>query len=51
MTEAYRRNNANAVISAIKEDVEPKIQKTLKESFVNNTVWNLIADRIKLGLD
>ena len=51
MTEAYRQNNANAVIEAIKSDVEPKIHKTLKESFVNNTVWNLISDRIKFGLD
>jgi len=51
MTEAYRQNNANAVIEAIKADVEPKIQKTLKESFVINTVWNLISDRIKLGLN
>ena len=51
MTEAYRQNNGNAVIEAIKADVEPKIHKTLKESFVNNTVWNLISDRIKFGLD
>ena len=51
MTEAYRQNNANMVIEAIKSDVEPKIHKTLKESFVNNTVWNLISDRIKFGLD
>ena len=51
MTEAYRHNNGNAVIEAIKADVEPKIHKTLKESFVNNTVWNLISDRIKFGLN
>ena len=50
MTEAYRQNNANAVIEAIKSDVEPKIHKTLKESFVNNIVWNIISDRIKFGL-
>ena len=51
MTEAYRQNNANAVVEAIKADVEPKIHKTLKESFVNNTVWNIISDRIKFGLN
>ena len=50
MTEAYRQNNANAVVEAIKADVEPKIHKTLKESFVNNIVWNIISDRIKFGL-
>lgn len=51
ITEAYRQNNVNLVTEAIKADVEPKIHKTLKESFVNNTVWNLIADRIKFGLN
>lgn len=51
MTEAYRQNNANLVIEAIKADVEPKIHKSLKESFVNDTVWNLISDRIKFGID
>jgi len=51
ITEAYRQNNVGLVTEAIKADVEPKIHKTLKESFVNNTVWNLIADRIKFGLN
>ena len=51
ITEAYRSNNVNMVTDAIKADVEPKIHKTLKESFVNNTVWNLIADRIKFGIN
>ena len=51
ITEAYRRNNVAAVTDAIKADVEPKIHKALKESFVNNTVWNLIADRIKFGIE
>lgn len=51
ITEAYRQNNVEGVTKAIKDDVEPMIHKTLKESFVNNTVWNIIADRIKFGLD
>jgi hypothetical protein len=51
ITEAYRQNNVGMVTEAIKADVEPMIHKTLKESFVNNIVWNLISDRIRLGLD
>ena len=51
ITESYRQNNVGLVTEAIKADVEPKIHKTLKESFVNNIVWNLISDRIKFGLN
>lgn len=50
ITESYRQNNVRLVTEAIKADVEPKIHKTLKESFVNNIVWNIISDRIKFGL-
>lgn len=51
ITESYRNNNIQAVTEAIKEDIEPKIRKSLKESFIINTVWDLISDRIKMGLD
>ncbi len=51
ITESYRRNDIQAVTEAFKEDIEPKIRKTLKESFINNTVWEIIANRIKNGLD
>jgi len=49
ITESYRRNNITAVTEAFKEDIEPMIHKTLKESFINNTVWNIIGNRIKSG--
>lgn len=51
ITEAYRQNNVGEVTNAIKEDIEPKIHKSLKESFVNDIVWNIVSERIKLGLD
>lgn len=51
ITEAYRQNNISTVTEAFKDDIEPQIHKTLNENFVNNTVWNLISNRIKLGLD
>ena len=48
---SYRQNNVQAVTEAFKLDIEPMIHKTLKETFVNNTVWEIISNRIKLGLD
>jgi len=51
ITEAYRRNDVQSVTNAFKEDIEPKIQKSLKESFINNTIWSIVSNRIKMGLD
>ena len=51
ITEAFRSGNGNVVISTLKEDIEPTIGKKLKESFITDTVWQLISNRIKLGLD
>lgn len=51
ITEAFRSGNGNVVISTLKEDIEPVIGKKLKESFITDTVWQLISNRIKLGLD
>ena len=50
-TEAYRNSNVTAVTEAFKEDIEPQVKKTLKESFINNTVWGVISDRIKNGIN
>ena len=51
ITEAFRSGNGNVVVETFKNDIEPAVGKTLKESFITNTVWNLISNRIKLGLD
>ena len=51
ITEAFRSGNGNVVISTLKEDIEPTIGKKLKESFITDIVWNLISNRIKLGID
>ena len=50
ITEAYRNNNVHAVTESFKDSIEPRIHKTLKETFINNTVWNLIEHRIKNGI-
>ena len=49
ITEAFKSGNGNIVVNTLKEDIEPVIGKKLKESFITNTVWNLISERIKLG--
>ena len=51
ITEAFRSGNGNVVVATVKEDIEPVIGKKLKESFITDTIWNLISNRIKLGLD
>ena len=47
--EAFCNGNGNVVVETFKKDIEPTIGKKLKESFIMNTVWNLISDKIKLG--
>jgi hypothetical protein len=49
ITEAFKAGNGNVVVKTLKEDIEPCIGKKLKESFITNTVWDLISERIKLG--
>lgn len=51
ITEAYRTSNVSAVTEAFKEDIEPKVRKTIKETFINNAVWDLISSRIKNGIN
>ncbi|WQJ52094.1 MAG: hypothetical protein [Hatfieldvirus porci] len=51
ITEAFRSGNGNVVVETFKNDIEPAVGKTLKENFITNTVWNLISERIKFGLD
>ena len=49
ITEAFKAGNGNVVVKTLKEDIEPCIGKKLKDSFITNTVWDLISERIKLG--
>lgn len=49
--EAYRNQNVQSVVEAFKEDLLVKTGRHINERFINNTVWNLISDRIKMGQD
>ena len=50
ITEAFRSGNGNIVVETFKQDIEPVLGKKIKESFITNTIWDLISDRIKFGL-
>jgi hypothetical protein len=51
ITDAFRSGNGNVVVETFKKTMEPVIGKSIKESFITNTIWNLISNRIKLGLN
>lgn len=50
ITEAFRSGNGNVVVETFKQNMEPMLGKSVKESFITNTIWNLISNRIKLGI-
>lgn len=49
ITNAYRTNNISGIVESFKSDIEPMVQKTINESFILNTVWGIVGDRIKFG--
>lgn len=51
ITEAFRSGNGSVVVETFKKAIEPAIGKAIKESFITDTIWNLISNRIKLGLN
>lgn len=48
ITEAFRSGNAQHVTSTFKEDIEAATGKKVKESFITDTVWDLVQNRIKM---
>jgi len=50
ITEAFRMNQANAVVDSFNEDIAPMLGKKLKSKFIINTVWEIVGSRIKQGL-
>lgn len=49
ITEAFKSGNGKVVSNTFKDDIKNLTGKTLKESFITNTVWDLIQNRIKMG--
>lgn len=50
ITESFKTNNMDLVVESFKEEIEPVIKKRLKNEFVLNTVWDIVSNRIKMGL-
>ncbi len=50
ITEAFKEGNGKVVVDTFKKDIKDSVGKTLKESFITDTIWNLISNRIKLGI-
>ena len=49
ITEAFRQGNVQHVVSTFKDDIENATGKKVKESFITDTVWDLVQNRIKMG--
>lgn len=49
IVEAYRNSNVDAVVEAFKEDLYVKTNRRINESFIKNTVWNIISNKFKEG--
>lgn len=49
ITEAFKSGNGNVVTETFKQDIENNTGKKIKDTFITNTVWDLVQDRIKMG--
>jgi hypothetical protein len=48
--EAYRRMDVDSVTQAFSEDMKNKTGRNINKQFIKNTVWNLIENRFKNGV-
>ena len=46
---AFKTNTSQMLIESMKEDIQEKTGKSLKESVVRDIIWNIIAEKIKIG--
>lgn len=50
ITECFRSNRVDVIVESFNEEIQPMIGKKLKEKFIINTVWEIVENRIKNGL-
>lgn len=50
ITEAFKSGHGNTVTETFKSDIESVTGKKIKDSFITNTVWDLVQNRIKMGI-
>ena len=49
ITESFKAGNGKVVTDTFRDDIKNLTGKTIKESFITNTVWDLVQNRIKMG--
>lgn len=47
--DAFKNNTSNILIESLKEEIKEKTGRTINESSIRDIVWNLVADKIKIG--
>ena len=50
ITECFRLNQTSIIVENFNKDIKEMTGKTVKEKVIIDTVWNLVADRIKRGV-
>ena len=50
IVECFRAGKQKIVVEEFRKEIGPMIGKTLKESFIIDSVWGIIGNRIKQGL-
>ena len=50
ITECFKMNRRDAVVESFNDEIKPMIGKKVKEKVIIDTVWEIIAPRIKAGL-
>lgn len=50
IVECFRAGKQKIVVDEFRKEIGPMINKTLKESFIIDTVWSIIGARIKQGI-
>lgn len=50
IVECFRAGKQKIVVEEFRKEIGPMISKTLKESFIIDSVWGIIGNRIKQGL-
>ena len=50
VTECFRRNHTEVFVDQFNEDIKSMMGKTVKSKFIIESVWEVVSERIKLGL-
>lgn len=46
---AFKNNTSKELVESMKEDIKEKTGRVINESSIRDIMWNLVADKIKIG--